>query len=134
MEVQLAENSRNLSSLVMSCRKRAKASDWDTAEATPAVARWDATPGPASDATPGRWDATPGVAGGSRWDATPGRDPLEPTPRKNRWDETPTPGRVRIFVHLCMSNTSPRVKLASSYVETRIVTCIEKCSNDDVAQ
>ena len=86
-------------------------SDWDSVEATPAVSRWDATPGASglgADATPGgRWDATPGATpggatpggatpgatpGGSRWDATP----TGVTPRKNRWDETPTPGRVRL--------------------------------------
>ncbi len=89
------------------CRKRSK-SEWDTAGETPAVSRWDATPGRAEEgATPGRWDQTPGGAGGSsRWDATPtpGRDAMEPTPRKNRWDETPTPGRVSslsLLVTIC---------------------------------
>lgn len=77
---------------LLCCRKKAKVSDWDAVEATPSVSHWDATPGPATDATPGRWDQTPGA--GSRWDATPGR--AEATPgRRNRWDETPTPGRVR---------------------------------------
>ena len=62
--------------------------DWEAAEATPAVSRWDATPG--------RTDATPAVSG-SRWDATPTPGRLggeTPGPRKNRWDETPTPGPV----------------------------------------
>ncbi len=68
-------------------------SDWDAVEATPSVSRWDATPGPATEATPGRWDATPGA--GSRWDATPGRSDGATPSRRNRWDETPTPGRVR---------------------------------------
>lgn len=76
-------------------------SDWDAPEATPAVGRWDATPG-AQDgvgATPGRWDATPGATpavAGSRWDATP--TGVGATPRKNRWDETPTPGHVSALV------------------------------------
>ena len=81
------------------CRKRAKASEWDSVEATPAVNRWDNTPGPVdADATPGRWDQTPGVGGSSKWaqTPTPGRDPSEPTPRKNRWDETPTPRQVSV--------------------------------------
>lgn len=76
------------------CRKKAKVSDWDAVEATPSVSRWDATPGPATDATPGRWDQTPGA--GSRWDATPGRADGATPGRRNRWDETPTPGRVSI--------------------------------------
>jgi splicing factor 3B subunit 1 len=67
-------------------------SDWDAVEATPSVSRWDATPGPATEATPGRWDQTPGA--GSRWDATPGRADGATPGRRNRWDETPTPGRV----------------------------------------
>lgn len=92
-----------------SCRKRSKAADWDTVEATPAMNSWEATPGatPAAhwEATPGatpaaHWDATPGATpgAGSRWDATPtpGRAADGPTPRRNRWDETPTPGRVRL--------------------------------------
>lgn len=69
-------------------------------EATPAVARWDATPGQPPAETPGRWDAggaTP-AAGGSRWDATPGRPGGEAgdaaAAKRNRWDATPTPGRV----------------------------------------
>lgn len=95
------------------CRKRPKAADWDTVEATPAMNSWDATPGatPAAhwDATPGatpaaHWDATPGATpgAGSRWDATPtpGRPADGPTPRRNRWDETPTPGRVSSPVQL----------------------------------
>ena len=90
------------------CRKRSKAADWDSVEATPATNSWEATPGatPAAhwEATPGatpaaHWDATPGATpgAGSRWDATPtpGRAADGPTPRRNRWDETPTPGRVR---------------------------------------
>ena len=83
------------------CRKRPKAADWDTVEATPAMNSWDATPG----ATPAaHWDATPGATpgAGSRWDATPtpGRPADGPTPRRNRWDETPTPGRVSPPVQL----------------------------------
>lgn len=53
--------------------KKAKAavSDWDMADSTPGIGRWDATP------TPGRvGDATPSIS------------------RRNRWDETPTPGRL----------------------------------------
>ena len=91
-------------------RKKQKVSDWDAPEATPAVGRWDATPGQRDEvsATPGRWDATPGGAtpggatpggegatpavAGSRWDATP--TGVGATPRRNRWDETPTPGHV----------------------------------------
>ena len=84
--------------LAIWCRKKARTEDWDNVEATPAVSRWDATPGRPDEvgATPGRWDATPG--GASRWDATPtpGRVADGVTPRKNRWDDaTPTPGRVR---------------------------------------
>ncbi len=86
---------QSLQSWSCSCRKRPKAADWDTVEATPAMNSWDATPG----ATPAaHWDATPGATpgAGSRWDATPtpGRPADGPTPRRNRWDETPTPGRV----------------------------------------
>ncbi|BDA41401.1 Splicing factor 3B subunit 1 [Coccomyxa sp. Obi] len=71
--------------------KKAKTSEWDAPEATPAVGRWDATP-----ARPDEFGATPGRQG-SRWDATPtpGRAGTEATPRRNRWDDaTPTPGRV----------------------------------------
>ena len=70
-------------------------SEWDAPEATPAVARWDATP-----ARPDEFGATPGRQG-SRWDATPtpGRTGSEATPRRNRWDDaTPTPGRVIILL------------------------------------
>lgn len=52
--------------------KKAKTSDWDAPDSTPAASRWDAP--------------TPGRAG---VDATP-----TPGPRRNRWDETPTPGRL----------------------------------------
>lgn len=58
-----------------------KTSEWDAVEATPAVARWDATPGAPSGEAP-----TPGRG---RWDA-----PDATAPRKNRWDATPTPGRA----------------------------------------
>ena len=80
-------------------RKKARTS-WDEPEATPALGRWEATPGRVDEmgATPGRADATPG--GASRWDATPtpGRLGSEATPRRNRWDDaTPTPGRVRLI-------------------------------------
>ncbi|XP_021756230.1 splicing factor 3B subunit 1-like [Chenopodium quinoa] len=52
-------------------KKPKSSSDWDLADSTPGIGRWDATP------TPGRLgDATPSA-------------------RKNRWDETPTPGRVQ---------------------------------------
>ena len=86
---------QSLQSWPCCCRKRPKAADWDTVEATPAMNSWEATPG----ATPAaHWDATPGATpgAGSRWDATPtpGRPADGPTPRRNRWDETPTPGRV----------------------------------------
>eukprot|EP00899_Mesostigma_viride_P016403 jgi/Mesvir1/24764/Mv22020-RA.1 len=53
--------------------KSAPGSEWEGVESTPAISRWDATPG--------RWDATPGRLDGT--DATPG-------PRRNRWDATPT--------------------------------------------
>jgi splicing factor 3B subunit 1 len=82
------------------CSKKAKlaapaaapASDWDAVEATPAVNRWDATPGQAPSETPGRiyagaGDATPGA---SRWDAADGA--ADAQPKRNRWDATPTPG------------------------------------------
>jgi splicing factor 3B subunit 1 len=76
--------------------KKPKVSDWDSVEATPAVSRWDATPGaatPAGGVTPAAGDATPGwgdsTPAASRWDATPGRLGEGATPRKNRWDETP---------------------------------------------
>lgn len=97
----------SISFALAGCRKRSKAVDWDTVEATPAMNSWEATPGatPAAhwEATPGatpaaHWDATPGATpgAGSRWDATPtpGRSADGATPRRNRWDETPTPGRV----------------------------------------
>ncbi|KAK9834053.1 hypothetical protein WJX81_006031 [Elliptochloris bilobata] len=76
--------------------KKARTS-WEEPEATPALGRWEATPGRLDEtgATPGRADATPG--GASRWDATPtpGRLGSEATPRRNRWDDaTPTPGRA----------------------------------------
>lgn len=78
--------------------KKQKVSDWDAPEATPAVGRWDATPGhqEGAGATPGKaWEATPGATpavAGSRWDATP--TGVGSTPRRNRWDETPTPGHA----------------------------------------
>jgi len=63
------------------------------ADATPAHARWDATPGrdAYADATPGPsglGDATPAA---NRWDATPtpGRAAAE-TPKRSRWDATPS--------------------------------------------
>lgn len=97
----LADVSLVPTSCACPCRKKARTSEWDTTEATPAVNRWDATPGRADEfgATPGRGGATPGLTPGhSRWDATPtpGRAGTEATPRRNRWDDaTPTPGRVR---------------------------------------
>ncbi|XP_001602756.1 splicing factor 3B subunit 1 isoform X1 [Nasonia vitripennis] len=80
---------------------------WDNADVTPAVVRWDETPGHGKGgetpgATPGVstriWDATPGHA--TPGATTPGREtPLEKvvSSRRNRWDETPktereTPG------------------------------------------
>lgn len=55
-------------------------------EATPAVNRWDATPGQAGVAeTPGR------IVEGSRWDAADGGAAAQAKAR-NRWDATPTPG------------------------------------------
>lgn len=84
-------------------RKKQKVSDWDAPEATPAVGRWDATPGhqEGAGATPGKaWEATPGATpavAGSRWDATP--TGVGSTPRRNRWDETPTPGHVSALAH-----------------------------------
>lgn len=54
-------------------------------EATPAVNRWDATPGAAGvEATPGR------IVQSSRWDAADGGAAEQP--KRNRWDATPTPG------------------------------------------
>ena len=74
---------------------QAAASEWDSVEATPAVNRWDATPGQALAETPGRqWGgsadaAAAAAAGGSRWDAP---DAAGAQPKRNRWDATPTPG------------------------------------------
>ncbi|KAI7844119.1 hypothetical protein COHA_002257 [Chlorella ohadii] len=86
------KRSRWDSSAPIEAKKAKPASEWDAVEATPAVNRWDATPGQAPSETPGRiWsggDATP--AGGSRWDAAePG---AAAQPKRNRWDATPTPG------------------------------------------
>ena len=71
-------------------------------QATPAISRWDETPGhPKGSETPGAM-ATPGVST-RMWDPTPGHatpgavTPGRETPghdkamssRRNRWDETP---------------------------------------------
>lgn len=67
----------------------APVSDWDAVEATPAVNRWDATPGQAPSETPGRiWAGGAEATPAGRWDAADGAA----QPKRNRWDATPTPG------------------------------------------
>lgn len=81
-------------------RKRAKVSEWDAVEPTPAGgSRWDATPGLGAGAETPAWGGeTPGLGAGGRWDATPGAaggatpggaTPGGATARRNRWDTTP---------------------------------------------
>ncbi|XP_021718316.1 splicing factor 3B subunit 1-like [Chenopodium quinoa] len=99
-------------------KKAKSSSDWDLADSTPGIGRWDATPTPGrlGDATPSarknRWDETPtpgreqdsdstpsaggltpgATPAGSTWDATPKITGMAtPTPKRqrSRWDETP---------------------------------------------